>query len=217
MIHQKRAVRIARPRVQSTAAQARSTTFAVRLAAGEGGERGVEMPRLGHRRGQQQPGGHEPPAQLDHDSRPTGIHQAAKGGAQNGGDEKAEGECTGRYAPLPAELVEDRREEQREGGARVDPHAHRDEGDGHDDPAVEEGQCQRIRFAGGSPRAARRIFSAKVPAKATRSMAAFSAWSGGESITSEVIGGRTASAYIGGREGGASSTWPWRPRSRPVT
>jgi len=29
-------------------------------------------------------------------------------------------------------------------------------------------------------------------------MAAFSAWSGGESITSEVIGGRTASAYIGG-------------------
>src|SRR2546425_9510012 len=71
--------------------------------------------------------------------------------------------------------------------ARVDPHAHRDEGDGHDDPAVEEGQCQRIRFAGGSPRAARRIFSAKVPAKATRSMAAFSAWSGGESITSEVI------------------------------
>src|SRR3989441_11726751 len=166
--------------------------------ADEDAERGVEMPRLPHQRGQQQPGGHETHARLDQDSRPTAIHQAAKGGAQNGGDEKAEGECTGRYAPLPAELVEDRREEQREGGARVDPHAHRDESDGHDDPAVEEGQCQRIRFAGGSPRAARRIFSAKVPAKATRSMAAFSAWSGGESITSEVIGGRTASAYIGG-------------------
>src|SRR2546426_4030087 len=121
------------------------------------------------------------------------------------------------YAPLPAELVEDRREEQREGGARVGPHANRDEGDGDDDPAVEEGQCQRIRFAGGSPRAARRIFSAKVPAKATRSMAAFSAWSGGESITSEVIGGRTASAYIGGRGRGTSSTSPWRARSLPRT
>src|SRR2546426_3809287 len=109
----------------------------------------------------------------------------------------------GRYAPLPADLVEDRREDQREGGARVAPHAHRDEGDGYDDPAVEEGQCQRIRFAGGSPRAARRIFSAKVPAKATRSMAAFSAWSGGESITSEVIGGGAAAPhFFGGGRGG---------------
>src|SRR5438034_6481907 len=35
MIHQKRVVRIARPRVQSTAAQARSTTFAVRLRSEE--------------------------------------------------------------------------------------------------------------------------------------------------------------------------------------
>src|SRR2546428_5342571 len=173
------------------------------------------MPRLAHQRGQQQPGGHEPHAQLDHDSGPTAIQQAAKEGAQTGEDEKAEGDCTGRYAPLPAELVEDRREEQREGGARVDPHAHRDEGDGHDDPAVEEGQCQRIRFAGGSPRAARRIFSAKVPAKATRSMAAFSAWSGGESITSEVIGGGAAAAHICGGGGGGRPTPPAGRRTRP--
>src|SRR5207302_10217320 len=126
--------------------------------------------------------GHDPHAQHEHDSRPTAIHQAAKGGAQNGGDEKAEGECTGRYAPLPTELVEDRREEQREGGARIDPHAHRDEGDGHDDPAVEEGQCHRRMLSAMTTRAA------KVPAKATRSMAAFSTGPGSEAITSEVIG-----------------------------
>jgi hypothetical protein len=41
-------------------------------------------------------------------------------------------------AMRPAELVDDRRKEQRKGGAGVDAEGHRDEGHGYDHPAVEE-------------------------------------------------------------------------------
>jgi hypothetical protein len=56
----------------------------------------------------------------------------------------------------------DRREEQREGGARIDAHRHGDESHGDDDPAIEERQARRqrgngrphghdpYRFAGGA-------------------------------------------------------------------
>src|SRR5207249_4277315 len=86
--------------------------------------------------------------------------------------QKAEGERARGHAALPAELVEDRREEQREGGPRVDADGHGDEGHGHDQPAVEEGQSHRTRshgtrFSGVSPRPTRSTFSAMSFARAS--------------------------------------------------
>ena len=113
-------------------------------------EGGVEVPGLAHQGGQHQPGRHEADAHLQHHPRPAAVHQPAEGRAQHRRDEKPERERAGRHPALPAELVEDRREEQGEGGARVDADAHGDEDDAHDDPAVEEGQaheprCYRVR------------------------------------------------------------------------
>ena len=62
--------------------------------------------------------------------------------------QKADREGAGDRRPVPAELVEDRREEQREGGPRVDPDRHRDERHRHDHPAVEEGQPGQARSGG---------------------------------------------------------------------
>ena len=120
----------------------------VAAGADEHTERGIEVPRLTHERSQQQPRRHDAHSQLDHDPRPAAIHESADEGAQDRGDQKAEGECAGRQAALPAEFVEDRREEEREGGARVDADRHGDEGDGHDDPTVEEGQARRLDASG---------------------------------------------------------------------
>src|SRR6266849_4388759 len=146
-----------------------------------------------------QAGRHETHAHLDHDPWPTAIHQAADEGAEDRRDEEAEGERPGRHAPLPAELGEYGREEQRKGGTRVDAQAHGDEGHSHDDPAVEDGEMQwdghsrpspaqppqrprsasiaahglayaadaGIRCTGGSPRAARWMFSAMRCARAS--------------------------------------------------
>src|SRR5438034_461933 len=153
MIHQKRSVRMARASVQSTATQAASTTFAVPLPAVASREErspSGSSPRSSGRRFSRRLRG------ANSASTRMPIAQQAGGGAQDRRDEKAEGECAGRHAPLPAELVEDRREEQREGGACVDAHAHGDEGDGHDDPAVEEGRTQ------GDPKRACRSCRRKV-------------------------------------------------------
>src|SRR5262249_17807362 len=61
-------------------------------------------------------------------------------------DEKAEGERAGRHTPVPAELVEDGRKEQRERRARVDAEPHGDEDDSHDDPAVIKAQAHERGF-----------------------------------------------------------------------
>src|SRR5713101_6243532 len=86
-------------------------------------ERGVKMPALAHEGGEEQPHSDQPHAHLHHHARPAPVHETAEGRAQDRGDEKAEGKGARGDAALPAELVEDGREEQGEGRARVDPHA----------------------------------------------------------------------------------------------
>src|SRR5688500_8824344 len=75
---------------------------------------------------------------LERDARTVAIHEAAEQRAEESRDQETERERARGDAALPAELVEDRREEQRERGARVDAHAHGDERHGDDDPAVKE-------------------------------------------------------------------------------
>ncbi len=60
--------------------------------------------------------------------RPAPVHGPAEGGAERGRDEKAEREGAGSDTAPPAELVEDRPEQPREGGAHVDADGHGDEG-----------------------------------------------------------------------------------------
>src|SRR5207245_1323289 len=81
-------------------------------------------------------------AHLDDDSRTAAIHQPTDQRAEDRRDEKAERERARGHAALPPELVEDRREEERERGTGVDADRHGDEAGGHDDPAVEDGRAQ---------------------------------------------------------------------------
>ena len=104
-------------------------------------QRDVKVPGLVDQRGEQQSDRHQAHAQLHHDPRAVAIHQAAEQGAQNCRNEETERERTRRHAAFPAELIEDRREQQRKRGARADTHAHRHERDGDDHPAVEERQA----------------------------------------------------------------------------
>ena len=62
------------------------------------------------------------------------------------GNQEAERKGAGGDAAFPSELVDDRRKEQRERGARVDADRHGDEGHGDDDPAVKEGQPHQRTF-----------------------------------------------------------------------
>ena len=106
-------------------------------AADQHAQRQVEMPGLAGERRQQQARAHQRDAQLHHHARAGAIHDAAERRAQHRRDEEAEREGAGRDAALPAELVEDRRKQQRESRARIDADAHGDEGDGDDHPAIE--------------------------------------------------------------------------------
>src|SRR6185312_1286729 len=89
------------------------------------------------------PSSHQRNTKLHHRARTGAIHQTADQRAHEARYDKTEGEGARSDAALPAELVQDRREEQRERGARVDADPHRDEGDGDDDPAVEERKFER--------------------------------------------------------------------------
>src|SRR6185436_7686289 len=66
------------------------------------------------------------------------VHEPAQPGRERRGDYEADGERARGEPALPAELVENGREEERERGSRVDPDGHGDEGGGHHHPAVEE-------------------------------------------------------------------------------
>ena len=100
----------------------------------------VEMPGLCRQRRQQQPSRHQRDAEFHHRARAGAIHQPADQRADGAGNHEAERERAGRDPALPAELVDDRRKEQRKRGARVDPDRHGDERHRDDDPAVEEGK-----------------------------------------------------------------------------
>src|SRR5262249_9743979 len=94
-------------------------------------------------------------AHLDHHPRPMAVHQAADKGTEARRDDEPKRECPGRRAPLPAKLVEDRWKQQRKGRARIDTQAHGDAGDGHDDPAVEDGETlgsEHTQPSSGRPR-----------------------------------------------------------------
>ncbi len=110
------------------------------------------MPGLSREGGQQQAGRGGGDADFHHEARPTAVHQPPQQRAEHRGDDEAERESARGHAALPAELIEDRRKEQRESRARVDADGHRDEDDGDDEPAVEEGQAAGELFdqAGGS-------------------------------------------------------------------
>ena len=98
----------------------------------------IEVPGLSRQRREQQPAPHQHDTGQHHRARTGAVHQAADQRADNRRRHKAKGECAGGDTALPAEFGEDRREEQREGGTRVDADRHGDEGDGDNHPAVEK-------------------------------------------------------------------------------
>ena len=63
-------------------------------------------------------------------------------------DEEPKREHAGDHAAFPAELIEDRRKQERERRAGVDADRHGDEGRRDDDPAVEDRRCARRDRAG---------------------------------------------------------------------
>ena len=80
---------------------------AVGATADEHAERGIQVPRLAHHRGQHQPGRHASHADLDHHPRSAAIHEAADQGTQDSRDQKSKGKRPCRHAALPAKLIED--------------------------------------------------------------------------------------------------------------
>jgi hypothetical protein len=108
-----------------------------RAAGHEHAERQIEMPGRRHERSQAEPGADHHDAQQHDRARTAPVDQAAQHGPENRRGQETERERTGREPARPAELVQDRREHQRERRARVDADAHRHEGDGDDHPAVE--------------------------------------------------------------------------------
>src|SRR6266478_4319570 len=71
----------------------------------------------------------------------TGVQTCVLPISERGRDEEPERKGAGGDAAVPAELVQDRREEEREGRARVDADAHRDERGRDEQPAIVEGQA----------------------------------------------------------------------------
>src|SRR5262249_61002295 len=100
---------------------------------------GAERPRPLAERRRRAPRPYHGGAETQARARPPPIDQAAEHRAESPGDQEPERECAGGEPARPAELVEDRRKQQRENRARVDADAHRDERDGTDDPAEEHG------------------------------------------------------------------------------
>ena len=121
---------------------------AVRARAHQHAERRIELPRRLHHRGAQQPRRRQHDADLDHETRSAPVHDTADHRADHRGHQEAEGKGAGREAAIPAELVDDGREHQREGRAGGDAHRHRQEGDHDDHPAEEERQARRKRRYG---------------------------------------------------------------------
>ena len=74
---------------------------------------------------------------FEHGPRAEAVHPPAQERAQQRGEDEAEGKGGRGGAAVPAELVDDRREEERERRARIDADRHGDERDSDDHPAVE--------------------------------------------------------------------------------
>ncbi len=115
----------------------------VGAAADQEAKRRVEVPWLLDGRGKEQASRHQQHAGQDHEARPAGIHDAADDRAQDRRDQEAEREGSGGKAAIPAELVDQRRHQQRERGPRGHADRHRHERDADDQPAVIERQARR--------------------------------------------------------------------------
>jgi hypothetical protein len=90
------------------------------------------MPGRAGARSQPEAGAHEGHAEQHDGARPAPVHEPAEERTEKCRDEEPEREGAGGDAARPAELVEDRREQEREGGPRVDADAHGDERDRDD-------------------------------------------------------------------------------------
>src|SRR5205085_1104035 len=75
---------------------------------------------------EQQPDTHRGDAKLDDKPRAALIHEPPDKWGYDRRDEKPERKRARRQTAVPAKLVEHRREQEREGGARIDPDRHRD-------------------------------------------------------------------------------------------
>src|SRR5262249_43081517 len=111
----------------------------------------IEVPRLAYQGRQQQAGREKAYAHLDHHPWPATVHQSADKRTTTRRDEEPKGERPGRRAPLPAKFVEDGREGQRKGRARIDAQAHSDKDDSHNHPAVEDRETPQDRGVRPAP------------------------------------------------------------------
>ena len=134
--------RKAAPAIEPVGQKQRLTGVAETDAAGadHDADGQIEMPWLRRQRREQHAARHQRDAKLHHGAGADAIHQPADQRTHDAGNHKAEREGARRDAALPAELIDDRRKEQRKGGAGVDADRHGDEGHGDDDPAVKEGK-----------------------------------------------------------------------------
>ena len=113
------------------------------------------MPGAGGQRRQQEPGAHQDRAEFHDRAGTETVHHASDQRTHDAGDDEAEGEGPGGDASVPLEFGENGREQEGERGARVYADAHGDEGDGDDDPAVEDAWAQGIFAFTGQSRTAR--------------------------------------------------------------
>ena len=91
-------------------------------------ERQVEVPDIAHQRARGRGRDEQHHAADSMTKRgPFTVHQPADERADQRRDEEAEREHARDDAAVPAEFVEDRRKQQREGGARIDADRHGDE------------------------------------------------------------------------------------------
>jgi hypothetical protein len=103
-------------------------------------EREVEVPRLRDQRGECHAAADEDDPEAQHPPRALLVHEHAEERRADGRDHESDRERAGREPAIPAELVEDRRVQQRERGPRVDADSHGDKRHRHHDPTVEEGK-----------------------------------------------------------------------------
>ena len=111
---------------------------AVDPAAGERAQGQIKLPRLADQAAEQQPDTHRGDAKLDDKPRAALIHQPPDKRGHDRRDEKPERKRARCQTAVPAKLVEHRWEQEREGGARIDPDRHRHEPDRDQHPAIKE-------------------------------------------------------------------------------
>src|SRR5205807_6540659 len=117
---------------------------AVDPAAGERAQGQIKLPRLADQAAEQQPDTHRGDAKLDDKPRTALIHQPPDKRGHDRRDEKPERKRARRQTAVPPKLVEHRWEQEREGGARIDPDRHRHEPDRDEHPTIKKRKSTRL-------------------------------------------------------------------------